>query len=99
MLANNLTLDDEESVQAELKELQDQAVSISYLMYSVCSFFISFVIPTQSKISNFLQRQSPSRFILVHQVRTFYGQRTILTLYAAEPAEQNAERARVPILA
>jgi hypothetical protein len=30
MLANNLSLDDEEAVQAELKELQEQAVSFNF---------------------------------------------------------------------
>lgn len=75
MLANNLTLDDEDAVQAELRALEADAVSLNQYdisLHHLTPSLIRFWMYHRRKTSNSLlsQRRSPSQRSQFQQVRS-----------------------------
>jgi len=57
MLANNLTLDEEDAVQAELKELEQQAVRVNVLIFPLNVYLNTIHRPRM------LRHYNPSNFL------------------------------------
>lgn len=98
MLTNNLTLDDEQSVQEELKALQEEAVCAPCVLYFDNSSYTRFAKQIRHNTSRCLRCRSTNQFMLLHQVCIYPHSFTIFSPYTTEPVEDNPERARVPVL-